>query len=184
MVEALRRNSRQVHPSREGVRNRYRARTKRKLSRNSSRGIGLGVQNNSGFGSGRDGNVTPSPRGKEKKNITLRFTIIDSCEDAEDSTSDEDELQTGLVRNLLTRNPKNSCIVSREWAALKTWIPPDNHNVVRRDVVRGPHGRSPVQTTTRQIRCEGCMTRGRKPRRRGSERRRGRIWCKYERLVF
>ena len=45
-VEALRRNSRQVHPSREGVRNRYRARTKRKLSRNSSRGIGLGVQNN------------------------------------------------------------------------------------------------------------------------------------------
>ena len=126
MVEALRRNSRQVHPSREDVRNRYRARTKRKLSRNSSRGIGLGVQNNSGFGSGRDGNVTPSPRGKEKKNITLRFTIIDSCEDAEDSTSDEDELQTGLIRNLLTRDPKNSCIVSREWAALKTWIPPDN----------------------------------------------------------
>ena len=45
-VEALRRSWRRAHPSGEGVRNRYRARTKRKLSRNSGRGIGLGVQNN------------------------------------------------------------------------------------------------------------------------------------------
>ena len=53
------------------------------------------------FGSGRDGNVTPSPRGKEKKNITLQLTIIDSCEDTEDSTSDEDELHGGLTRNFM-----------------------------------------------------------------------------------
>ena len=101
MVEALRRNSRQGHPPWKGVRNCCRAKTKRKLSHNSSRDIELGVQNNSWFGSGRDGNVTPSPRGKEKKNITLQLTFIDSCEDTEDSISDEDGLQTGLTRNFL-----------------------------------------------------------------------------------
>ena len=70
-------------------------------------------------------------RGKRKKKITPWFVLIDICEDTEDSISDEDELQTGLIWIFLrpyqpTRDPKNSCIVSREWAALKTWIPPDN----------------------------------------------------------
>ena len=53
------------------------------------------------FGSGRDGNVTPSLRDKEKKKITLRITSLGSYEDTEDSTSDEDELQTGLTRNFM-----------------------------------------------------------------------------------
>ena len=53
------------------------------------------------FGSGRDGNVTPSPRDKEKKKITLRITSLGSYEDTEDSTSDEDELYGGLTRNFI-----------------------------------------------------------------------------------
>ena len=55
------------------------------------------------FGSGRDGNVTPSPRDKEKKKITLRLTSLGSCEDTEDSTSDEDGSHRGLTRNFRDR---------------------------------------------------------------------------------
>ena len=53
------------------------------------------------FGSGRDGNVMPSPRDKEKKKITLRITSLGSYEDTEDSTSDEDGLHGGLARNFM-----------------------------------------------------------------------------------
>ena len=38
-------------------------------------------------------------RGKRKKKITPWFVLIDICEDTEDSISDEDELQTGLIRD-------------------------------------------------------------------------------------
>ena len=55
------------------------------------------------FGSGRDGNVMPSPRDKEKKKITLRITSLGSYEDTEDSTSDEDDLHGGLTRNFMDR---------------------------------------------------------------------------------
>ena len=42
-----------------------------------------------------------SPRDKEKKKITLRLTPLGSCEDTEESTSDEDGLQTGLTRDFM-----------------------------------------------------------------------------------
>ena len=53
------------------------------------------------FGSGRDGNVMPSPRDNEKKKITLRIAPLGRHEDTEDSTSDEDELHGGLTRNFM-----------------------------------------------------------------------------------
>ena len=53
------------------------------------------------FGSGRDGNVMPSPRDKEKKKITLRITPLGRYEDTEDSTSDEDGSHRGLTQNIV-----------------------------------------------------------------------------------